>query len=561
MPLPKIPIGVGFPIYKGVEYINDAIDAAEKAKVDSESAKNTAEQSLNVANQANETADYVQTQVDQVIGASTIDPAVEQLKIGTDGTVYDSPDHRVRTENQNVTALLAQNTQSVISNPINTRFIGRNSIDLVSVAIDSVDTATNVNMPVSPYGNTEYVHPQIINFPRKWNGYNYWMAITPYKDNSEAYENPCIYVSNDGKNWLNPPGVTNPLQPYPAQGRHYSDPCWILDKNGYTLHLIYRENGTGISDRYWLQSSDDGRTWSEKEIIYQSSNAIVSPDVVYLNGRYFMYFIDITDGYKLKRVQSDDLKTWTNLTTCEVQGTSKTLWHFEMYQSAEGLIMIADDLQFNNIMLFKSSDGFGFSLSSENLLTRAVAGRGLYKPAVIFEETATDLNLVLYYNLMGDASVGGVDWELKRVVKSLKKNRLTSKSFSSKLQYLNSGSTAVEGDVPTTNVVGNYITDEMLTHYTFRIDIGDVSALPTTRLLVVTLPETTKPIQGYFTFPIEHYGSSTSVMNLYGVVDGATNRLFIRNQKYPNSTDMNMYTHKLQGITSIRGSVTYFNNK
>jgi Alanine-zipper, major outer membrane lipoprotein len=533
--------------------LNMVIDSANESLNNSNQAKTSASNAVQAANEANAKSDDTQQQLDNIIlenGQS--DAEVVQAR-GSAPLLKDRLN--------NVDTQLAGNVKSIYSNPIDTRFVRRDSIDLVNVAIDSVDAATNVNMPLSPYGNSEYVHPQIINFPRKWNGYTYWMAITPYKDNSEAYENPCIYVSNDGKNWLTPPGVTNPLQPYPASGRHYSDPCWILDKNGYTLHLIYRENGTGINDRYWLQSSDDGRNWSQKEIIYQSSNSIVSPDVVYFNGKYFMYFIDITDSYKLKRVQSEDLKTWTNLNTCEILGTSKILWHFEVYQSAEGLMLIANDLQFNNIMIFKSSDGYGFSLSSENLLTRTVAGRGLYKPSIIFEETATDLILILYYNLMGDTSAGGVDWELKRVVKSLRKNRLSNKTFSAKLQYLNSNSTAVEGDVPTNNIVANYVTDEQLTHYTFRIDIGDVSSLPSTRLLVVTLPEATKSIQGYFTFPIEHYGSNSNVMNLYGIVDTATNRLFIRNQKFPNSTDMNMYTHKLQGITSIRGSVTYFNNK
>src|SRR5690606_2175265 len=59
------------------------------------------------------TANLVQTQLDQVTGASTIDPAVEQMKVGSDGTIYNSPDERVRTEHQSVVSQLAQTGQEL----------------------------------------------------------------------------------------------------------------------------------------------------------------------------------------------------------------------------------------------------------------------------------------------------------------------------------------------------------------------------------------------------------------------------------------------------------------
>ena len=89
--------------------LGSAVTDAEQAKVVAESAKADAEQ-------AKTTAESVQTQFDEVTGASTIDPAVEQMKVGSDGvTVYPSPDARVRTGHNDVVAQLADKTNKTDS--------------------------------------------------------------------------------------------------------------------------------------------------------------------------------------------------------------------------------------------------------------------------------------------------------------------------------------------------------------------------------------------------------------------------------------------------------------
>ncbi len=89
------------------EYIAAGLNASE-AKQKALDALNISEQAKQTADSAESTANLVQTQLDQVTGASTIDPAVEQMKVGSDGTIYNSPDERVRTEHQSVVSQLAQ---------------------------------------------------------------------------------------------------------------------------------------------------------------------------------------------------------------------------------------------------------------------------------------------------------------------------------------------------------------------------------------------------------------------------------------------------------------------
>lgn len=63
------------------------------------------------AKEANDKADYTQKQLDLVVGETVDGPAVEQLKLGSDGTTtYDSPDQRVRTEVNALSTSLVQNT-------------------------------------------------------------------------------------------------------------------------------------------------------------------------------------------------------------------------------------------------------------------------------------------------------------------------------------------------------------------------------------------------------------------------------------------------------------------
>ncbi|MFC0271133.1 hypothetical protein ACFFIX_06665 [Metabacillus herbersteinensis] len=92
----------------GTDKLNSAIDQANKAEVDSLTAINTANNATETASEANNKADFTQTQLDQVTGASTIDPAVEQMKVDDTGFAHPSPDARLRSDHQKLTSELAE---------------------------------------------------------------------------------------------------------------------------------------------------------------------------------------------------------------------------------------------------------------------------------------------------------------------------------------------------------------------------------------------------------------------------------------------------------------------
>ncbi len=100
------------------------------------------------------------------------------------------------------------------------------------------NNATYLNTPTYD-GSNQTVHPDIYYNASGWNGYKYWMAITPYPD--AAHENPSILVSNDGFSWAVPPGLTNPIDlPYP--GAENSDPDIIYNETSNRLEVYYVED-------------------------------------------------------------------------------------------------------------------------------------------------------------------------------------------------------------------------------------------------------------------------------------------------------------------------------
>jgi hypothetical protein len=41
-------------------------------------------------------------------------------------------------------------------------------------------------------GSRQVVHPDVVYFQRRWHGYKYWMAVTPYPFGDDHRENPSV---------------------------------------------------------------------------------------------------------------------------------------------------------------------------------------------------------------------------------------------------------------------------------------------------------------------------------------------------------------------------------
>ena len=106
MVLKIIPIGVGLPIADGVKFINDAIEAAEQAKIVSTTA-------ISTANTAKDSAEQTRVELDQAILSGDSSPLAGQLSVGSDAVTYPSAQERFLQERSAVTSELAETDEQL----------------------------------------------------------------------------------------------------------------------------------------------------------------------------------------------------------------------------------------------------------------------------------------------------------------------------------------------------------------------------------------------------------------------------------------------------------------
>lgn len=128
------------------------------------------------------------------------------------------------------------------------------------------------NPPIEVNGDG-LTHPSLVYVPGGWNGYEYWMAATPYFGviTSDAYENPHVFASNDLLTWVEPSGGR--IDDLEGLGNGYwSDTHLAIGDDG-CMHLYYRGVGLGGMDvSFAYKKSRDGVNWSPREIILNGND-------------------------------------------------------------------------------------------------------------------------------------------------------------------------------------------------------------------------------------------------------------------------------------------------
>lgn len=122
------------------------------------------------------------------------------------------------------------------------------------------NVATHLTIPTYD-GSGQAVHPDVIDFANEpvvggeWQGWRFWMVMTPYPSSLAAFEDPSILVSHDGITWQVPAGLTNPIY-LPTEGPYSNDPDIVYDPVADQLVLFWRD-----FDVLKMARSADGITW------------------------------------------------------------------------------------------------------------------------------------------------------------------------------------------------------------------------------------------------------------------------------------------------------------
>lgn len=178
-------------------------------------------------------------------------------------------------------------------------------------------------------GSGQATHPSVIAPSGGWNGWPYWMAMTPLPGNDEDYEDPSILVSLNGREWRVPPTLSNPVVSVVGAGT--SDPeLYLYDGTAY---LFWRESGGVNPDTIHVATSTDGPVWTGDTTILSDADAssLLSPAVVRdSDGTWRLWAIDASVSPNVLRMwtATDPLGTWTGPSACtatDPQG--RDLWH------------------------------------------------------------------------------------------------------------------------------------------------------------------------------------------------------------------------------------------
>lgn len=265
-------------------------------------------------------------------------------------------------------------------------------------------------------GSNQAVHPDVTFVEDGWNGYKYWMGITPYPNGNDNYENPQILVSNNGIDYKTLEGCKNPLDiPVDVEsGGHYSDITMCIVDDVMEVYFRYNPGKVGSNrannsiNMLYRMESKDGINWSNKKLVlstdtFEESYDYVSPIIVYDEGKYKIWFSNYSaDLYYTETVDWKDFKEIEKC-TFEKKPSNFRLWHHDIIKTNLGYEIVIngysdDDFSIQRLYYGISKDGINFSplikILDVNPNKGAFDNGSLYKSSLVKLED----EYLLYYS-------------------------------------------------------------------------------------------------------------------------------------------------------------------
>lgn len=226
--------------------------------------------------------------------------------------------------------------------------------------------ATPLTTPTSD-ASGDCTHPDILYIPGGWNGYTYWMIMTPFLGSSTQVENPEVIASNDGETWTDP--GSNPIAPSPGGANDFnSDVCLMFYQN--TLYAYWREaikdNGN-FDITVECSSSTDGVNWSAPVTVLGPLNTAVentrSPVVRNIYGTFYMWTVDSVPSPDEvnRRSSATPTGTFANPQTCTLtNNTGEEVFHISHMWDGDAFYGL---WKCTNLIFVRSYDGLNWELN------------------------------------------------------------------------------------------------------------------------------------------------------------------------------------------------------
>jgi len=268
-------------------------------------------------------------------------------------------------------------------------------------------------------GSGQAVHPDVVLFPKAWNGAKYWLTMTPYAASNQTLENPSILRSDDGEHLSNPVGLTNPVVPAPRNPKNYnSDPELLYESQTGRLVLFDRFVEKKTNTLHVL-TSQDGVTWKHAAApFWVRSHRAVSPTIAQrVNAPARMWHVDAgRAGCNAKttrvetRLASDqtgrivDTK-WSAPTVTDLAIPGYTIWHIKarwIPEKSEYWMLISaypngrDGCQTDDLFFARSTDGTHWTTYATPVLRhedREWTAAAVYRSTFLYDASTDQLSL------------------------------------------------------------------------------------------------------------------------------------------------------------------------
>lgn len=213
--------------------------------------------------------------------------------------------------------------------------------DQAETDYDVTEANATVALPFKNYvGNSENIHPKVLYFPERWNGFRFWMAYTPYPLGLPTHENPCIAVSDNGVDWDVPTGLLNPLMPKLSNG-YNSDTHLVYNPDSDTLECWWRTVDEDVmADLFYRSVTSDGVIWSSPEIAFplgQPNFMRLAPCIDLTDEGYRMIYCN---GTRLEIVycdyESKGVWEWTTPAQINIPFGELFAWHHDHIEREDG---------------------------------------------------------------------------------------------------------------------------------------------------------------------------------------------------------------------------------
>lgn len=284
-----------------------------------------------------------------------------------------------------------------------------------NLVVPAANAVSVLNIPTYDTSN-QPAHPSIVYFSSGWNGYKYWLVMTPLPGGANTYENPSIVASNDNVTWGVPDGVTNPLVSSPGGGSHNCDPELFYNAATDELRLYYVESNN--FDRSYIKyiKSSDGVNWSAIQTLITDTRVlygILSPAVDKVETKYYMWCVNAgNSGYNnqdstIELRESDDGLSWESPVTCTFTQVGYIPWHIyiryipskDEYWAIISAYPTGSDST-NTILFFaKSTDRVNWTTYDTPIITKGTTGAwdatGIYRSSFVYD-VSTDTMLIWY---------------------------------------------------------------------------------------------------------------------------------------------------------------------